>query len=346
MIINEFTNIEPYTELELDCYQNLLVSLISYYKYDIRNLGAIWPWQFVMWLPIPVDNYDEIRMSSTECVIPERLKYLYNIEMKVSYLDNAGLRWAATKRNIAQGIPVIVGFDQYYAPYHYPHIYQKQHGDHAVLVIGYDDAGRQVSLVSAIPKYKGTMPYEVFFKGIHGALEPACITLSFGETKSTLNRFEIWAGFIDLVNQIKQSYQEPWKPASNEYSYTPAIKRALEQVARLDDDQIIRILSKFCDGTWGWHIHRKCQWTIRFLLKYRELFVERDLQNIVNYFEENNREWELVFRFLFKVLQSRKRSILDNVINRLKIIEQRETELLDTLIETNYYNMMKTGEVK
>lgn len=92
----------------------------------------------------------------------ERMKTLYNISLVQKTFD---LNITADIRKIVTDMPIIVNLDQYYVPHHYPHIFNKQHGRHSLLLLNFDQK-QGVFCLDTMPEYKGFIDCESLAMGI------------------------------------------------------------------------------------------------------------------------------------------------------------------------------------
>ncbi|MNI23134.1 hypothetical protein D3C73_767070 [compost metagenome] len=336
--IGKMKDISTLSKPELDCYQNLVASLIQDSGYCTEFLGAVWPWEFAR----KSEQYESvIRLVDTEPVNLNSLKNLYNINMNTIFPVDVEAAWDDIKNKLDEAIPVIVNFDQFYAHYHYPHIYGKQHGEHAVMLLRYEDKSELVDCVSSIPFYKGTMHYNQLFMGMKEVSELSYTVLAFGDKNLIKSKYSVWREFLILIKQLRQAYTESLhQDSENEMIYAPGFKRLLEELILLDDQELSETLRILCTGTWGWHIDRRCKWTINFILLFKTNSNEEQLTRIIELLEENNRDWILVYRFLFKSSQTLKKNELYNTVERLERIIEREVKIFNDILTANEFIKM------
>ncbi|MGG4551398.1 BtrH N-terminal domain-containing protein [Paenibacillus humicus] len=342
MIENKLKDIIPITTPELDCYQNLVASIIQDRGYCVEFLGAVWPWEFTR---DSKRDKELFILVDTEPVNINSLKKIYNIRMEITFPKDIETAWVDIKNKLDEGIPVITNFDQFHAHYHYPHIYGKRHGEHAVMLLSYDDQTKLIACVSSIPFYKGTMHYNQLFMGMQEVSELSYTILVFGDAGLVKSKYNMWSEFHILIENLKLTYfGSMHQDSENEMIYAPGLKRLLEDLLLQENQQLSENLQTLCSGTWGWHIDRRCKWTINFILLFKNKLNEGTISRIVNLLEENNRDWVLVYRFLFKASQTLKKSELYNTVERLQHIIEREVNIFDEILTAT--DIIKMTEVK
>lgn len=76
-------------------------------------------------------------LRNTKCVKADVLKRFYGI-----YLRRSHAKGEALLRELHEGTrmktPLIVNVDEFYMPYHFQHVYRKQHGVHTILLFHID----------------------------------------------------------------------------------------------------------------------------------------------------------------------------------------------------------------
>lgn len=132
-----FQNTLPFSEPRLDCYQNCVATLLRAQGENIVYLGACWPWEFVVHAKSDTArSLNDYVLRNTKCVKADVLKRFYGI-----YLRRSHAKGEALLRELHEGTrmktPLIVNVDEFYMPYHFQHVYRKQHGVHTILFISY-----------------------------------------------------------------------------------------------------------------------------------------------------------------------------------------------------------------
>jgi len=332
-----YEHIEPYTELELDCAQNLYVTLIKFQGYEERYLGAVWPWEFILNSPEvdSIDKWKVIRITNSKCVNQERLEKLYKARLIYYYPDSVDEMWEKIKDSLDRQVPVIAAVDQYYAHYHYPYIYKKQHGFHAVMPLCYDDNNMEIYCVSSVPRYKGTITYEEFTEGIKGCGVLWYAGLDFKDKPYRVDEEEVWNGFRNLVEDIKLRYENYCgkRNDSTGIIYTPDMINMLEELRFIkDDDRLLEEVDLFCDGLWGWSVGRKGKWLSEYLKMPFVKSGNNSWEECIELIEQNSRDWMLAYRVLFKGLQGGEiRNALSQALDKLYIVLERDRKLLGIL---------------
>ena len=330
-------NIEPYTELELDCYQNLLVTLVSYYKYDVKYLGAIWPWQYVLLSQQNEFENSILRLRNVICASYERLKQFYGIKVNIVNYDDYSDAWEQIKAYLDKSIPVIVEVDQYYVHYHFPYIYKKQHGIYFVLLTGYNDSCTEAYCVDAIPYYKGMISVNELIEGMRSsAVDKKFYILDLPANKVDCGEDFVYSNLLDSLNQIKLS-------RSSSVSEVKLQKRIMlandiichinDWLIKKDDVELKEFIKILCDGTWGWEVERIGKWFAAYVQMPYVRSVFAGWEECVDLVSKNNYDWMVAFRLLFKGGQSKTRDMTYRALEKLTDIELREQRIISLFTE-------------
>lgn len=293
--------------VQIDCYQNLFALILNYMNTDICRLGFCWPWEFKI-----KSTENAIHIMDTELVQPKLYPLYFGAKQHcVDFQDSA---FDFIKCKISSGTPVISSFDEYYSYYHYKHIYRKQHGDHAILLTGYNDEKEELSFISAIPPYQGTLSYCNYLQGVNSHITPKLYYFTNMED-SLYSPKNFIKFFHSRVSEINNQYSVPTFPdLRGQYiQYSPQLLEVVKGIA--GGKHIFTMLNGLLVGTWLWHIDRKGKWLI-YSLKREKL---KDANNIISLVEANNKMWLRATRLLVRA--SLKSDVKD--INRgISIIEE------------------------
>lgn len=238
-----YHDIVPYTEKKLDCYQNMPVTLLHHYGYDVDLLGAVLPWRYYFRKQTnEITNWyiasDNIVASLYGCHINRR-KF------------SSGKIYDTLLQETAER-PVIVNVDQYYVPHHYVHIYRKQHGQHSLIINGYDESERAFYCVDAFPQYTGKISCDELITGIMNfPYDYLKLEYSFIVKVEDLpeKRDEIFLSFLSSVNAYKNS------PEDRVFS-NAAIISILDSINTKDDELFFHKLQDVFRGNWIWELDR------------------------------------------------------------------------------------------
>ncbi|GGH58021.1 hypothetical protein GCM10008014_30220 [Paenibacillus silvae] len=336
--MRKISEISPYNDLLLDCYQNLLLSYIKFCELDNRLLGAIWPWQFE-----EEHNYEQendrqpwIKIKNSNCITKDKLFLMYGIQIETGNFKKGEVLNTLLHFN-EKNLPVIVGIDQYHVHYHHHYIYKKEHGYHTLMVLNVDGELSKIACVDVIPTYKGTFPVEEFLEGVTYWGEDAWYeVLHLQEDTVQVDEAKHWGEFRNQLLEIKGHYSYRNKGCANKgrFMYTIDMICICESILNLENTPVRKnALVDLCSGAWGWEIDRKSA----FLLQYLTLpFFSKRIHNCIRIEKlasEINTCWKLAFRFLFKGTQVSTEAMLEKAIAKLSHVIKLEMELLDALLE-------------
>lgn len=141
--------IEPYSTLKIDCFQNLILSLINQAGVDLRLLGCMWPWIFY--------KFDKNEIKNHFYINNEMLKNLFGYALKKDVITGDLVKHLADK---SKTHPLIVNVDQFYIRHHYPDIYQKRHGEHSLMILDYEESSQLAQVVGVMPDFKGVLDFK------------------------------------------------------------------------------------------------------------------------------------------------------------------------------------------
>ena len=241
-VIDNSRAIQPYTEMKLDCYQNLLVTLLNHYGCNIELLGSILPWLFEDKNP----NNGKHKITNQVVATDKRIEELFGYKVVRKYFSPDNIL-----EKIAEEIevnPIIVNVDQYYVPHHYIHIYKKKHGQHSLLLIGKEESG-SIICVDTFPEYYGPISSESLKEGIENF--PSLHVLfqySLLSKQNNLKVKNLGEIFDDFILSAKKVECE----ASNEknFSISYILLEVLKNLNTLSEDDFFHWLNSFCEGTW------------------------------------------------------------------------------------------------
>lgn len=137
-------NIKPYEDNYLDCFQNLVLSLIKNAGHDPRLFGSVWPWYFYL------DKFESVRPYYF--VTQQAIMELTGGELTEHCLNSDVICELA---QLVLKYPVIVNVDQFYIKHHYKDIYNVKHGNHSLMLLEYNKDLRSFWCVGIMPTYCG-----------------------------------------------------------------------------------------------------------------------------------------------------------------------------------------------
>lgn len=324
--------LEPYDYLKLDCFQNLVVTLLQHYQLPVEYLGTMWPWTFQV---VPEmdeeDNLLSYHVENAECATSQHIKEIYNADLVTEEIQDGSFVLEKVKKFIDQKVPVIVGIDQFYVPYHYPYIYHKLHGPHSIIVTTYESSKEEVECVDAIPRYKGTIPYSEFEEGVKQKERPWHSILLMPEEEFVLEEERIWNVFLDSVHNVRNNYEA----GKYEICYAPAIRKIITSIVNNPEkEKQIYSLKQLCEGVWLWEIGRKPEWLVAYL---KTPYVQHNYnkwQEVIELIEANNKDWQLASKFLFMATKKKENSgFLERVLGYFDVIIDREKGIMNLLLK-------------
>lgn len=274
-IINEY--------VEIDCFQNLLIGIIKYQGINTFIPGGCWPWKFA----IHYDN-EVIVIENNEIISSNLLKETIGISYQYERIEHG-------KKNIEiigscldkDNDFIILGVDQYFIPYQKPSIYMKKHGDHTLVLYGGLVNGK-VKCVSSIPQYKGELDIESLQKAIDSSyLESWKVNIDFTYKRET-DRKSLLDWFFNSFDV--QNYYDEFNKKKREVN-TAKLYEIFDELRRNND------LKHFCDGTWGWNLHKRGKILLYFLAKMtRNIEWLKEISNIT---EEIDCTWKILYRKIY-----------------------------------------------
>ena len=325
--INEIEHILPYTEMKLDCFQNLIITILNYYNVNIDFLGATWPWLFEK-------DYVNKEVAIVNKIIcnNERMKTLYNISLVQKTFD---LNITADIRKIVADMPIIVNLDHYYVPHHYPHIFNKQHGRHSLLLLNFDQK-QGVFCLDTMPEYKGFIDCESLAMGIKSfPYKFGYLKYCWLESEKINYKSDQETLFIYFSQLLKATYE-----INNLSSHKSdlGLKNILNIVKEMDEDGEIKLnesLDRLLQGTWIWEVNRSPNWLIKYLKTdyVTKMLGTNNIEATTERIADVNNKVALAFKVLYKYLVSKR--ISDFVKGKQLLInaQREENELLQYLIE-------------
>lgn len=321
-------NVNLLSDEELDCYQNLKMLLLENYGRKSELMGACWPYEF------QTKIYENgIRgISDVECLKEEQFMRFFAVQYSDTIIANESDILAVIRENIDKNVPLIMSFDEYYSFYHYEYIYQKQHGDHAILVLGYDDDKEEITFFSAIPKYSGVMTYANFLDGVGVLREKHLITIIPNDNE-VMPETDIWKEFISGVKEIKIHYLGKSENGIKDNSpiFIPQILKILETIPQLDEKEVKSYLGNLLQGTWVWHVDRRARLTQRSI---NNSSLPEEFKVYMNdYFDSVIDKWVVACRHMFKIALSGKIYKLKDIMNSFIEIKEFDMKCFDKICE-------------
>lgn len=334
-----FQNTVPFSEPRLDCYQNCVATLLRAQGENIVYLGACWPWEFVVHAKSDTaHSLNDYVLRNTKCVKADVLKRFYGI-----YLRRSHAKGEALLRELREGTrmktPLIVNVDEFYMPYHFQHVYGKQHGVHTVLLFHMDSNKGLCQCISTIPMYKGDLPLESLKQGLEHN--------NSGWSYEVIERYEphqicipepeaVSHTFAQILRQVYKGMVTPYhfNKSGRNFLHTRQLNLFLKELRNIESKSVAQQRTEwFCQGDWGWNVDRKSQWLMNYLSYENKRIGLRHYERIMELIPEIDRTWRLAFRQLFKDYQLKgKGDCLYEVCNRLSWVEKTELDIISMLL--------------
>jgi hypothetical protein len=332
MIIGKVQGVRINTEysdpLLLDCYQNLQALVLRNMGKDTDLFGYCWPWEFVL----KGRTNNGLMISDLDCLEEKEFEELFQVNYHEQTITDKDDCLKEIRKAINQGWPVIVSFDEFYSFYHYKHVYMKEHGDHAILIVDYDDEQMQVDFISAIPSYRGKMTYNALLEGVFSLDNRVLIRIESKENYYKKSSEEIWNVYKSKLSKIRNHYENKCTITEIKVGsklYAPQILGILKDIEGKPEKDICVQLSSLLDGSWIWHIDRKAQWSLRTFHNSGIQIEEKRI--IAEYFDQVISRWVLISRILFKFTLTNKVNRFHEVIKSLEEIVELDGIFFDVI---------------
>ena len=250
--------IKPFMDKKLDCYQNMLVTLLNYYNCKIDLLGSVWPWQFTY---RKIDN--RMQIMSKHIATDKNIELLFGFKVIREYFDITMIKTSLIEK-LKHG-PVIINLDQYYVPHHFVHIYQKEHGQHSLLIVHYNAIQDQFYCVDSFPEYSGVIEYRFLEEGIiqypFDNVKHQYSTLRKNTCIDVKHEEEVYNDFIESLKVFQANF-----PADKTFSLPYILQELKRYQTNYNSTYFWDWLNEFLRGTWIWELDRMPPWTIDYLL--------------------------------------------------------------------------------
>lgn len=309
-------DMEPCMKIEIDCFHNLMITLLEHHGFETKYVGAVWPWQFEIIKP---ENNDGpwVKIENAECMDEAKLKDYYGLDLNICWNDKTGEALKVVRDLLDNNIPVFAGLDQYYVHYHYPHIYGKVHGMHTTLVVGYNEAAEELYCISEIPRYKGTMSIKEFEKAVQGNKGLWYATLPITEGAHNPDEAVVWERFLAEVKEKKVSFRKTGF-TGNKSGYTCDMVDIIKELSCIEDDgELLKKAEVLCDGVWGWHVDRRGLILKEYLRMPYVRSVFPHWEKCINLIDMANKNWIIAYRSIFKGLNNGIRPMVLRAIEKL-----------------------------
>ena len=315
----------------LDCLQNLYVSLLDYYRYDVRLLGACWPWEFIN-LPEINDGSVHIRIINSRLASCERLERLYKMKLIYGKCDDVTAILRDINDLLDSRIPVVTGFENYNPPYRGNSDETVRLLEHTIMLLGRDPQDRGIYFMDTMPAHEGKIAESELMRCFNANRRLWYSRLEASVTFYQMSTEELWGVLVSEIGRIKTRY---FSSASNEFIYTGFFIGLLEDILlHKKAEEANAILSDCCAGLWGWELGRKSRWFLAFLETAQNAGLFGNVRECKSIINKIDLEWTLAFRLLF--MASRGNAVFtpaERALQKLRRISEEESKLMRILCQ-------------
>lgn len=326
---NDYLNIDknliPFTNVLVDCYQNMILTVLDFWRCNIKLIGAQWPWTYYI-----KDEYTDNPIVKNKYLIDkQKLKDIYNLDLEKVKLKNDKVQIMEDILHYLDICPIIINIDQYMVPYHYPHIYGKQHGPHSLMLYGYEKRKQVFRCVDSIPKFKGEIPVDTIIEGMQSFPGEVGGKLSISFIRDCTHMF-----CKDITDVLKFFVHSLLIPENDYIGSVEHIRNILcIQRQMLPDDSFFNWAVQFCKGTWIWEADHNGNFFVYFLECVRDETMVQDFAPIIEKASKLNLDINITFKKLYKAIFTRRISAIDDVLLQLENCIKAEENLKKNILE-------------
>jgi len=325
-----------YDKIKLGCVPNLLISVLINSGYDIAPIGAMWPWEFILYEEsTPDDPWDTYPVKLVKCVTGDTLSLLYGISVKSMYFSDAGDIISAMSKHMQEGKRCIVAADSYYTPYMYKHVYQHRHWAHATMPLWFDEANSQVYICSADPPYQGNVLLKDFYTMVEKSNVYWLMTISVPPMPKTLDDKFVHEMFHKQLQKTYDNYFVLEGHCKN-VNYSDDLCNTWAKLREIKDTgEQLKSFKELLKGDAGYYVHRKGQLLIEYLSTDYVRTLLQSPEEYIELVEQQNRLWKTVYNILY-LAEGRNRigDSLDKAINKMSLIIENEKTLLEKILHS------------
>lgn len=313
----------PETSIKIDCFQNLLLTLIKNKNTNPCIFGSVWPWFFY-------------RKENTEIIL-----YQYFVsEKSIKELSGHQLIESNIQGNVIENLgdnlkrnPIIINVDQYYVKHHYPYVYQKVHGIHSLLLLDYDLKKSQFLAIGAFPTFKGWIDANEIAQGI----------ISISKISNTQKKY-YWLQSLDNWKQptkddIKNRFISSLNAHENYFGFEVIeINDIADMFIRMHEngrDSFLHLFEKISNERWFWEIERPGNLLISYIESdvYSPISSLSEKKEVISIIKEVNSLLVLSLRKIYKYQLSNNTSSFSDGVEMLKISANKSEILKRRLIQ-------------
>ena len=300
-------NILPYADKKLDCYQNMLVTLLHHCGCNVSLLGAVLPWRFYR-------RQKTGEIANYYIANDKAVTSLFGYKVMRKKFDERGL--TETLMTEIKKRPIIVNVDQYYVPHHYVHIYGKQHGQHSLILIGYSEDDNCYFCIGVLPEYKGSIPKNELESGIKNfPYEYNKLEYSYIENHNipVMDNKRIFQNFVESTDSFLN-------PMDNNIFSNRAIINIFENICHESDETLFVIINSLLKGTWIWELDRVANWTISYLCSdyIKNILNDEKIDILISLIEKCNTVVVSAYRVIYKSTLNKSRNIFNKGFEKLR----------------------------
>lgn len=320
--------IEPYEGYTIDCTQNLYISYLDYLGYDVRLLGACWPWEFEIFNDV-IDDIHQYGIISSRIVNVESLNRNYRLELSYFKIDNLVKIWNDILELVTKQIPVVLGLQNYNPLYRSKESITVKNIEHSIMLLGKEEVSDDICFIDTMPAYTGKITQIELYKYLSCNNRLWYATINRKSSFFQLEMGESWEHFKNLIVGLKEKKTD----SSKLIVYTEYFIDKLIGIKNSGCD-IEKKLSAVCMGLWGWELGRKSKWLIQYLLIASEQNLFSNIEKSIKLIEDIDHNWILAFRLLFMASKGNSTNkLLIRAIEKMSKISYLDNELIYSLRE-------------
>ena len=313
----EIMQIEPYSSIKIDCFQNLLMTLLNSKGIDPCIFGCVWPWFF-----FKKRNSNNILYQYF--VSTDALKKLSGFQLMESDIKNDLIKTliGAVKNNA-----IIINIDQYYLTHHYPDVYNVSHGVHSLLLLKYDIEKLAFLGIGVFPEYKGWMDENEIAQGMLSNYISSIDLLKY----YWLDKIDNWIApqKDDIDNQFFSNLYKTDKYDGYETIEISDIYKMFSDMHARGRDSFIELFKSMSNDRWIWEIERPGNVLSAYLQSeyYSPILLAEQRKKAVSYIEEINKYLVLSLRKIYKYILINNYNIFKDGLNYLEMSWNKSRQL-------------------
>lgn len=323
--------IEPDTSIKIDCFQNLLMTLLKSQGIDPCIFGCVWPWFFFK-------KRDSHNILYQYFVSTNALENLSGFHLMDSDIKNDLIK---TLVQAVKNDTIIINIDQYYVTHHYPDIFNVSHGVHSLLLLEYDVEKSAFLGVGVFPEYKGWIDENEIVKGMHSDYGSPVDLLKY----YWLDKIDNWTApqKDDMANQFFSNLYKADKYDDYEAIEISDIYEMFSDMHTLGRDSFVELFKNISNDRWIWEIERPGNVLVAYIQSeyYSPIYLAEEREKAVSYIEEINNCLVLSLRKIYKYLLINDYNVFKDGLNFLESSATKSDQLRIWL-----QNIIKnTGEI-